>query len=104
MLTRDGSQHPEERQSLAMENLSALPQWTGAMARLDRLVDRHGAEASREAAGYAARYQGQRASMVFDVVASRQRRYEARVLPMADAFAQTPTAVSLVVPLGPGAT
>lgn len=85
----------EERQTLAMEDLSALPQWTDAITRLGVLMDRHGAEAREQAAGYVARYQGRRASMVIDVVASRQRRYEAQVLPMVDAFAQTPAAVSL---------
>jgi hypothetical protein len=42
--------------------------------------------------------------MVFDVVASRQRRYENRVLPMVEAFARTPSATSLrtLAEQGPG--
>ena len=78
-----------------MENLSALPQWEHAMTRLGILMERHGDEARGQAAGYVARYQGRRAAMVFDVVASRQRRYEARVLRMVATFARTPAAASL---------
>ena len=78
-----------------MDDLSALPQWADAITRLRGLLDRHGAEAREQAAGYVAQYQGKRASMVFDVVASRQRRYETRVLPMVEAFTHSPAAVSL---------
>lgn len=87
-----------------MDDLSALPQWADAMTLLRGLLDRHGAEACEQAHGYGARYQGRRAAMVFDVVASRQRRYEARVLPMVDAFGRTPAAASLrsLADQGPG--
>lgn len=74
------------------------------MTLLRGLLDLHGAEAHQRAANYGERYQGQRAAMVFDVVASRQRRYQARVLPMVEAFARTPASSSLaaLAEQGPG--
>ena len=87
-----------------MNDLSALPQWAEAMTGLRALHDRHGAEAQQRAAKYSERYQGLRAVMIFDVVASRQRRYEARVLPMVEIFARTSAASSLrtLAEQGPG--
>lgn len=85
--------------------IAGLPQWPTAIARLGALYEAHGAEAEARAHRYADRYRGRRAAMVFDVVASRQRRYETRVLPMVDRFAQTEAARSLeaLVRLGVGA-
>ncbi len=87
-----------------MDDLSALPQWKHAMTRLRALLDQHGAEAHQRAANYSERYKGQRAAMVFDVVASRQRCYETRVLPMINVFTRTPAASSLraLAEQGPG--
>jgi hypothetical protein len=87
-----------------MGDLGALPQWEHGMARLRTVHDLHGAEARHRADKYSEQYQGRRAAMVFDGVASRQRRYPSRVLPMVAAFAVTPAASSLhtLAELGPG--
>lgn len=72
-----------------------LPGWGEAIDRLRVLVAEHGDQARQRAQSYASRYQDRRAAMVFDVVASRRRRYTAQVLPMVDRFAETPAAASL---------
>lgn len=46
------------------------------------LVAAHGEAARAAASDYAAVYEGRRGSMVFDVVASRQRKYLSRVRPL----------------------
>ena len=68
------------------------------MTRLRGMLDRHGAEAHQRAATFSERYRGQRAAMVFDVVASRQRHSDLPKifdLPMVEAFIRTPAASSL---------
>jgi hypothetical protein len=91
----------EVRHTLAMDHLKALTQWEHAMTRLRALLDHHGAEAHRRAANYSERYKGQRAAMVFDVVASRQRRSDLLII---EAFTRTPAGSSLRVlaEQGPG--
>jgi hypothetical protein len=51
--------------------------------------------AKERARKYAGHYAGQRASMVFDCVMSRQRRYNAVVLPLVGAFGSTANSKSL---------
>jgi len=75
-----------------MNDLSALPQWKQAMSQLRALHDHHGAEA-QQGSQVSERYQGCRAAMVVEVVASSQRRYET-VSAMVEAFARTPSATS----------
>ena len=58
------------------------PGWAGAVARLTALAQTRGAEARAAAQQYPEVYAGRRGSMVLDVVASRQRRYVSRVLPL----------------------
>lgn len=84
--------------------LRDLPWWLEAAERLRALHARHGDEARERAATFARTYQGKRAAMVFDVVASRQRRYALRVEPMLKRFAPTPAAASLTAfaEYGPG--
>jgi hypothetical protein len=84
-----------------MDDLSALAQWEHAMTRLRALFDQHGSEAYQQVANYSRRYQGRRAEMVFDVVASRRRDSD---LPVAEAFVRTPAASSLraLAEQGPG--
>jgi hypothetical protein len=55
-----------------------LPTMSGPLV----LVAEHGDEARRRAQQYSGFYQGRRGSMVLDVVTSRQRRYQNRVLPL----------------------
>jgi len=85
-------------------SLDDLSWWTAGMTNLRDLHRHHGREASTHAASYAGRYQGQRAAMVFDVVASRQRRYNQRVEPMVEKFKTTPAARDLdaLAEHGPG--
>jgi hypothetical protein len=90
-----------------VELLSRDESWAAAMTRLHALNNEHGEQALERVAGYATRYQGRRAAMVFDVVASRQRPYETRVRSMVDVFSQTQAAASLAAlgrdgPVGPG--
>jgi hypothetical protein len=69
--------------------------WRAGLGVVRKLRDEHGEHASVEAMTYAKTYEGRRAAMVFDVVASRQRRYMARVVPMVAEFERTPQARSL---------
>lgn len=56
------------------------PDWRGAVERLLDLEREHGEEARTRALNYAAVYSGARGAMIVDVVASRQRRYQTRVM------------------------
>ena len=69
--------------------------WDSAVSKLESLLATNGTEASTKASNYASTYKGRRPAMVFDVVASRQRQYEARVLPMVARFEESPAASSL---------
>jgi hypothetical protein len=71
--------------------------WDLALTNLEKLIATKGPEAHVEAEKYASRYQGRRAAMVFDIVASRQRRYQSRVLPMVAKFETSEAAASLSV-------
>jgi len=64
--------------------LGARPEWGAAVEQPRSLVSRHGEEASRRLEAYARFYAGRRGSMVLDVVLSGQRRYQDRVMPLAD--------------------
>lgn len=81
-----------------------LPWWNRGISGLSDLYERHGPEARQRAVEHAERYAGRRAEMVFDVVASRQRRYTQRVVPMVEKFAVTPAATDLrsLAEAGPG--
>lgn len=70
----------------AVEYLRSLPAWAPAIEALRRKYEADGDEAHERAAGYGELYASRRAAMVVDVVASRQRRYERRVLPMVQQF------------------
>jgi hypothetical protein len=84
--------------------LEQRPGWADALERLDKLYRAHVDQATDEAAHYAGIYQGRRAPMVFDVVASRRRRYIPRVRSMVERFQQMPAAVNLrtLAEQGPG--
>jgi hypothetical protein len=86
--------------------LGRWPGWKEAIERLTDLYRRHGDQAAVEASHYSTVYRGRRAAMVFDVVASRQRRYIQRVRPWVEAFQQTPAAASLssLAEFGPALT
>lgn len=62
--------------------LRRRPGWSEAVAQLKALASTHGDAARAAAATYGAVYVGRRGAMVVDVVASRQRKYEARVVPL----------------------
>ena len=62
--------------------LRRRPEWKPAVSKLRDLLAQHGDEACRRADNYGQIYQGRRGSMVLDVVTSRQRRYQNRVLPL----------------------
>lgn len=78
-----------------MDIFRQLPGWSSAIAALKELDVRGGEAARREAEGFATRYQGQRAAMVFDVVFSANRSYLSRVVPRVERFQQTTAATSL---------
>ena len=69
--------------------------WLAALNRLAAFCDLHGEQAGSNAAEFANLYHGERASMVFDVVASRRRQYEERVLPWVASFRRSLAARSL---------
>jgi len=68
------------------------------MRNLRLLYDEHGGEARARAEAHGQVYAGRRAAMVFDVVASRQRKYTQRVEPMVKKFAATPGAKTRAPP------
>lgn len=63
-----------------LDVLHGRPEWGVAVHQLRSLISRHGDESRRRAQAYARFYAGRRGSMVLDVVLSRQRRYQERVL------------------------
>jgi len=74
---------------MTVEGVRALDEWQAALESLSALRNVHGQEARSKAESLAEEYWGRRAAMVFEVVASRQRRYETRVLPMVAKFEQS---------------
>lgn len=56
--------------------------WPEAVAKLKDLAEQKGDDARGSAKDYANVYEGRRGAMVFDVIASRQRKYKSRVLPL----------------------
>lgn len=62
--------------------LRRRPEWSAAVEALRDLLDQHGERARVLAEHYARFYEARRGSMVLDVVLSRRRRYEQRVLPL----------------------
>lgn len=75
---------------------TSIPGWDQGRAGILMLKISGGTAASDRASRYGQTYQGRRAAMVFDVVASAQRKYTSHVLPMVTRFEQTDSAVSLV--------
>lgn len=62
--------------------LRQRPEWRDAVGMLKALAEERGASARAAALHYSLVYAGRRGSMVVDAVASRQRRYKSRVLPL----------------------
>ena len=58
----------------------SAPDWRGSVEKLRDLDREHGGDARDRALNYAAVYSGARGAMIVDVVASRQRRYQSRVM------------------------
>jgi hypothetical protein len=80
------------------------PRWTAAVDALAAQYAERREQVERQVDQYANVYAGQRAAMVYDVVASRQRRYLERVQPLVKVFAARPAAESLaaLAEHGPG--
>lgn len=88
---------------MTVEGVRALDEWPAALESLRALHDLHGHEARSKAVHLAQEYQGRRAAMVFEVVASRQRRYESRVLPMVAKFERSQIiSLEMLAMEGPG--
>lgn len=79
-----------------MNAFCGIPGWSAAVIALKQALTTHGAETRDRAERYGREYSQRRAAMVFDVVASRQRRYRSRVLPMVAEFEKTPASASLL--------
>lgn len=73
----------------AADAFRMLPTWQPAMARLSDAFEAGGAAAQDAADVHAARYVGARAAMIFDVVLSRQRRYQQRVVPLVERYQES---------------
>lgn len=76
--------------------------WPGAVENVRQLLEGHGAEAEQRASEFGQRFAGRRAVMVFDVVASKRRKYLTRVVPMADRFEMTDPTLQTLAEEGPG--
>lgn len=83
------------RDQLALGVLRERPGWAAAVENLNRLVAVHGVQARASAVQYANVYTGRRGAMVFDVVASRQRKYRERVLPLVARWEENSSAPTL---------
>ena len=75
--------------------LPRMPGWSQGMGALMALDVEHGGTARERASNFSQVYQGRRAAMVFDVVASRQRKYDSRVRTMVATFEQSRSAHNL---------
>lgn len=84
--------------------LAALPGWDIAVTALVALNDQRGADARERGNALPRLYEGRRAVMVVDAVASAQRHYETRVQRIVTLFQATPGAASLaaLAEHGPG--
>lgn len=69
--------------------------WAEAVTKLKDLAERKGDDARDAARAYANVYEGRRGAMVFDVVASRRRKYTARVRPLVAKWEASVSASSL---------
>ncbi len=76
--------------------------WDDAMAALESAYSAHGEAVRERALEHGNKYAGRRAAMVFDVVASRQRNYQARVLPMVEDWEQRGVSLGQLADEGPG--
>lgn len=85
-----------------MEALTRNSWWATGMGNMRAVLDQHGSEAEERAKDYANVYAGRRAAMVFDVVASRQRRYNPRVLRMVKHYETTTPTLTFLAANGPG--
>lgn len=88
-------QHLQMTRPDPLDVLRGRPEWEPAVHQLRTLISRHGNEARCRAEAYARSYAGRRGSMVLDVVLSRQRRYEERVLPLVEKWERDSEAHSL---------
>lgn len=91
----DGSLSPRACEQLALGVIRERPGWADAVENLNRLVAAHGVQARASAVQYANVYAGRRGAMVFDVVASRQRKYRERVLPLVVRWEENASAPTL---------
>jgi hypothetical protein len=80
---------------LLLASLRARPGWDAAMAELRKLWEERHPGIEGDVAHYSAVYSGRRAAMVFDVVASRQRKYLNKVRALVTDFEQRPAAAGL---------
>ena len=74
--------------SLLLTTVRELPWWPAASANLAELWDRDRVAARETAEAYPTVFAGDRAAMVVDVVASRQRRYMTRVASLVMSFSR----------------
>ena len=74
-----GVRVPDER---VLEALRGRAGWQDAVEELRELWRRIGDVAQQRAVQYGMVYEGRRGAMVVDVIASRQRKYRSRVLPL----------------------
>jgi len=80
------------------------PRWIAAVDALAAQYAERREQVERQVDHYANIYSGQRAAMVYDVVASRRRRHLERVQPLVQVFSTRPAAASLsaLAEHGPG--
>jgi hypothetical protein len=81
------SHRPAEGVAQELVILRQRPEWPSAVSKLRDLAAAGGEGARAAASRYSQVYAGRRGAMVVDVVASRQRNYERRVLPLVDRWA-----------------
>ncbi len=76
--------------------------WSGLVGNLKAIAEVHGGAASVRANGYGQVYDGARGAMVIDVVMSRQRSYEKRIVPAVRPFREQGLKLRQLVDSPPG--
>lgn len=87
MVNQNSADHTASATAGVLAVMRKRPRWSEAVERLRDLAVSRGDGPQRAAEAYGEVYHGRRGAMVFDVVVSRQRKYQSVVLPRVEKWA-----------------
>lgn len=87
MVNQNSADHTASATAGVLAVMRKRPRWSEAVERLRDLAVSRGDGLQRAAEAYGEVYHGRRGAMVFDVVVSRQRKYQSVVLPRVEKWA-----------------